>query len=76
MTGLGQLLEWTDNRFGLVSLVFCMFNLFLVRGISAKLIKCQNIDMCQVLNTNLAEKIDKQSNTLDSILVELRDIKR
>jgi hypothetical protein len=76
MTGLETILGWVDNRFGLVAMCFCMFNLFLVRGVSSRLNKCQNTDMCQVLHANLAEKIDKQSSTLDAILRELREKNR
>jgi len=76
MTGIETLLEWTDNRFGLVSLVVCMFNLYLVRGVSLRLNKCQNTDMCQVMYRNLAEKIDAQSEQLKDILQEIRELRQ
>jgi hypothetical protein len=75
MTGLEKILEWTDNRFGLVALAVCMFNLYFIRGVSVRLNKCQNTDMCQVLHHNLTEKIDRQGKTLDEILKELRENK-
>lgn len=72
MAGLEQLLEWTDNRFGLVSLIFCMFNLFLVRGVSNRLTKCQNVDMCQVMHKHLIDKMDVQSAAIQRQLEEIK----